>query len=220
MGSPYGIVGVMARNVSPYHQQIASQNREDILNAATTLFLDAGYDRTSLAKVAESAGVSKATLFKQFPVKGELFEATVIAACSTPEIELGSPPVNDFFAGLIQIGCAYGEILDRPQIACLMRTIIAEGPRFPELRERAFDFGTLPVLRALRQYLAEVHAAGTAEIDDLEVAATQFLGMIASAVFWPRLVHGTWSISSEERLRAIREAARTTSARYTGTVPL
>lgn len=209
----------MTPSISPYHQQIASRNRAAILDAATGLFLENGYDRTSLARVAESAEVSKATLFKQFPVKSELFEATVLAAGSTADVELGDPPSEDLFAGLVHLGRAYADVLDRPEIAGLMRTIIAEGPRFPELRERTFDFGTLPVLRALRHYLSEADAAGTARIDDLEVAATQFLGMIASAVFWPRLVHGTWSITDKERLRAIDEAARTTTARYTPNQP-
>jgi hypothetical protein len=38
--------------------------------------------------------------------------------------------------------------------------------------------------------------------------------MIASAIFWPRLVHGTWSITDEEQLRVIDEAALTIVKRY------
>jgi len=33
--------------------------------------------------------------------------------------------------------------------------------RFPELRERTFDFGTLPVLRALRDFFTTANAART-----------------------------------------------------------
>lgn len=204
----------MTRELSVHHRQIAMRNRTAILNAAEELFLTAGYDRTSLARVAESAGVSKATLFKQFPAKAELFEATVLAAGGTPGVEPVDPSSDDFLAGLVELGRAYADLLARPHIAGLMRTIIAESPRFPELRQRTFDFGTLPVLRALRRFLREADTAGAARIDDPEVAATQFLGMIASAVFWPRLVHGTWSITDEERLRAVDEAARTIAARH------
>ncbi len=206
----------MARALSAYHQQVATRNREAILDAAAALFLESGYDRTSLARIAENARVSKATLFKQFPSKAALFEATVLAAGGAPDGELPDPPSHDFIAGLVHLGRAYADLLDRPRIRGLLRTIIAEAPRFPELRERTFDFGTLPVLQALRRYLHDADAAGAADIDDLEVATTQFLGMIASAVFWPRLVHGTWSITEEERLRAIEEAARTIAARYVG----
>ena len=116
------------------------------------LFLELGYDRTSLARVADRAGVSKATLFKQFPTKAELFEATVLAAGDTSDSEPLEPPSGDFHAGLVSLGMAYAELLSRPRMADLIRAVIAESARFPELRERTFDFGTLPVLRALRRY--------------------------------------------------------------------
>jgi AcrR family transcriptional regulator len=216
----------MPRPLTPYHREVAARNRAAILDAAAELFLAVGYDRTSLARVAEGAGVSRATLFKQFPSKAELFEATVLAAGAAPEADPTDPAAppdpaapagpEDFRAGLVQLGRAYADLLARPRMAGLMRTIIAESPRFPELRARTFDFGTLPALAALRRYLRGAEAAGVADLDDPEVAATQFLGMIAAAVFWPGLVHGTWSITAEERLRAVDEAARTIAARYAG----
>ncbi len=204
----------MSRKLSAYHRQVAATNRVAILDAATGLFLELGYDRTSLARVAEIAGVSKATLFKQFPTKAELFEATVLAAGDTPDSELVDPPSGDFRAGLVVLGLAYVELLSRPRMADLIRTVIAESPRFPELRERTFDFGTLPALAALRRYFLAENVAGTANVDDPDTAATQFLGMIATVIFWPRLVHGNWSLSEEESLQVVDEAARTMVARY------
>lgn len=204
----------MARGHSSYHREMAATNRESVLFAAAQLFLENGYDRTSLAQIAHQAGVSRATLFKQFPTKAELFETTVLAAGGSPVPEPVDIPLEDFHAGLVVLGRAYAELLTRPETAALMRTVIAESPRFPELRERTFDFGTLPVLTALGRYLRDAHAAGVAEIDDPEMTSAQFLGMIASSVFWPRLVHGTWSITSEEQELVIEGAARTITARY------
>ncbi|WP_120005146.1 TetR/AcrR family transcriptional regulator [Nesterenkonia muleiensis] len=204
----------MSRQHSAYHRQVAATNRAAILNAAQELFLTSGYDRTSLASVAENAGVSKATLFKQFPTKAKLFEATVLAVGDTPDTALEDPPSGDFHAGLVVLGLAYAELLSRPQMTDLIRTLIAESPRFPELRERTFDFGTLPALTALKRYFLAESAAGTAKVDDPDVAAPQFLGMIATVIFWPRLVHGNWSLSEEETLQVVEEAARTMVARY------
>lgn len=188
-------------------------NRASILAAATELFLEAGYDRTSLARVAESAGVSTATLFKQFPSKAELFEAAVLAVGGAPTPEPIEPRSGDFRAGLTVLGHAYAELLTRPQMVDLMRTVIAESPKFPELRERTFDFGTLPVLEALGRYLRDAQSAGDADIDDPDLISAQFLAMIASAIFWPRFMHGTWSITEDEQTRVIEEAARTVAAR-------
>ncbi|GAB2622526.1 TetR/AcrR family transcriptional regulator [Pseudactinotalea suaedae] len=206
----------MTRQLSSYHREVAATNRAAILDAAVRLFLESGYDRTSLARVAEGAGVSKATLFKQFPTKAELFEATVLTAGGSPDGEVVDPPTGDFYAGLVGLGRAYAELLTRPRMIALMRVVIAESPRFPELRERTFDFGTLPVLAALGRYLRAAHAAGTADVEDPDVASAQLLGMIASAIFWPRLVHGTWTITDDEQRRAVDEAALTIAARCAG----
>ena len=200
---------MVSHELSDYHRTVAATNRAAILDAAADLFLESGYDRTSLARVAESAGVSKATLFKQFPTKAELFEATVLAAGGSPGRDVDLPG-GDFLASLLTLGLAYVEVLNRPRMVGLMRAVIAESARFPELRERTFDFGTLPVLASLRRYLRDE------EVADVETAATQYLGMIASAVFWPRLVHGTWSITEAETRRAVEEAARTITARFVG----
>ena len=133
----------MAGALSEYHRGVAATNRAALLEAATALFLDQGYDRTSLARVAAAAGVSKATLFKQFPTKAALFEAVVLAAGGAADGDIPDPPGDDFIAGLTEIGLAYAALLERPRIVALMRTIIAESPRFSELGERTFDFGTL-----------------------------------------------------------------------------
>ncbi len=204
----------MERELPEYHRRVSESNREAILEAATDLFLELGYDRTSLARVARGAGVSKATLFKQFPTKAELFEAAVLAAGDAPRGPFAEPPPGDLQAGLVVLGRAYAELLMRPRVVDMMRTLIAESPRFPELQGRTFDFGTLPVLSALRRYLAAERAAGNARMGDPDLAATQFLGMIASVVFWPRLVHGGWELGEEEVGRVVDEAARTIVARY------
>ncbi|MFF2495031.1 TetR/AcrR family transcriptional regulator [Agromyces sp. NPDC058064] len=204
----------MTRELSSYHRGVAATNRATILDAANRLFLEHGYDRTSLARVAERAGVSKATLFKQFPTKAELFEATVLAAAGSPDGAFEEPPTGDFRSGLTTLGLAYVELLNRPGMTELIRTVIAESSRFPELRERVFDFGTLPLFAAVRRCFVTASAAGTAVVDDPDTASAQFLGMISTVVFWPRLLHGGWSQSDAEMRRVVREAALTIVARY------
>lgn len=204
----------MPRELSAYHRAVAATNRASILDSARALFLESGYDRTSLAKVAEGAGVSRATLFKQFPTKAELFEATVLDAGRVSGDDPVELPSGDFRQGLVTLGHAYADVLCGPGVEDLIRVVVAESPRFPELRERTFDFGTVPVLAALKQYLLAEHASGAAHVDDPDIAATQFLGMIATVVFWPRLVHGGWSLTDAEVERVVDEAAATMVARY------
>ncbi|MEE4025252.1 TetR/AcrR family transcriptional regulator [Gordonia sp. PKS22-38] len=203
----------MSRDVPTYHQRVAQEKRKLIVTAATALFLELGYDRTSLARIAERSGVSRATLFKQFPTKAALFDAMVIESWTTADEE-DPPTAGNVVDGLGSLGHRYAELLSRPQMTDLFRIVIAELPRFPELANAQFSQGKMPYFESLRKYLLAEHEAGTVRVDDLELAATQFLGMISNYVFWPTLLVPGWEVSAERVAEVVDEAVRTTVARY------
>lgn len=203
----------MSATGTTYHQRVAEEKRALIVAAATTLFLELGYDRTSLARIAEQSGVSRATLFKQFPSKAVLFDAIVTESWSSAE-EAEPPCAGDVAAGLGIIGRRYAELLARPQMTDLFRIVIAELPRFPELAEAQFSRGKLPYFESVSTYLSAEQEAGTVRIDDVDLAATQFLGMISNYVFWPTLLVPDWTVSEDRAAQVVDEAVRTTVARY------
>lgn len=196
---------------STYHQRVAEEKRAAIVGAATALFLQAGYAHTSLAKVAEAADVSKATLFKQFPTKAALFDAIVAEAWRTGTEDGAEPPTGDLRAGLTALGTRYVALLTRPGMVALFRIVIAELPRLPELGEAHFARGKMPYFDSVRRYL-EVEPA--VRVPDAELAATQFLGMIANHVFWPRLLLLDYALSDEAAAHVVDEAVATMVARY------
>ncbi|UVS80544.1 TetR/AcrR family transcriptional regulator [Actinokineospora sp. UTMC 2448] len=205
----------MTTEPSPYHRRVAEQKRAAIIEAATRLFLDAGYAGTSLAKVAEAAGVSKATLFKQFPTKAALFDAIVTESWTVEDDgDDFRPPTGDLRAGLTAIGRRYVTLLTRPGMAALFRIVIAELPRFPELGKAHFERGKMPYFDSVRRYLDTENALGTAKLDDTELAATQFLGMIANYVFWPRMLLIDWSPDDASIAHVVDEAVLMMEARY------
>lgn len=207
---------IMSKVLTTYHQQIAQEKRALIVTAATALFLELGYHRTSLARIAEQSGVSKATLYKQFPSKADLFDAMVTEAWSSADEE-GSAPAGNIFEGLSIIGSHYAELLARAQMTDLFRIVIAELPRFPELANAQFSHGKMPYFESLRNYLEIEHDAGTVQVEDADLAATQFLGMISNYVFWPTLLVPGWEVSAERVAEVVEEAVRTFIARYTAT---
>ncbi|MFF5079458.1 TetR/AcrR family transcriptional regulator [Actinoplanes sp. NPDC000266] len=194
--------------MSTYHREVAERKRAAILEAATGLFLASGYDGTSLAKIAEAAGVSKATLFKQFPTKAALFDAIVTASWQAEDDGGPELPAGDLEAGLTAIGRRYVELLTRPGMTALFRIVIAELPRFPELGEAQFSRGKMPYFESVRRYLSD------AAIEDPETAATQFLGMISNFVFWPSLLLTDWAPGAAANDKAVTEAVRTMLARH------
>ncbi|MDT0266673.1 TetR/AcrR family transcriptional regulator [Streptomyces sp. DSM 44915] len=204
----------MSSEPATYHQRVAAEKRSAIIDAATRLFLDAGYDGTSLAKIAEAAGVSKATLFKQFPTKAALFEAIVTEYWRIEDDGNPHPHPGDLRAGLTAIGHRYVSLLTRPGMAGLFRIVIAEAPRFPELGETQFRLGKMPYFDSVRAYLEAERAAGTAHFADGRMAATQFLGMISNYVFWPRMLLVGWDPGAKAVAGAVEEAVATMLARY------
>src|SRR6185437_14110104 len=65
--------------------------RERMVLAAVDLFAEQGYDATTVAQIAERAGVTKSTFFRHFPDKRELLEA-VAAGLEQASNAMG--PVN------------------------------------------------------------------------------------------------------------------------------
>ncbi|WP_285106131.1 TetR/AcrR family transcriptional regulator [Promicromonospora sp. MEB111] len=204
----------MATGTGVYHQQLAEQKRTAIVDAATRLFMAHGYAGASLARVAQDAEVSKATLFKQFPTKASLFEAVVTQQWAAADDGGTTPGPGDLARGLRVHGRRYAALMSRPEMVGLYRMVIAEMPRFPQVADTQFETGKMPFFREVQHYLQAEHDAGTARVDDPVLAATNFLGMIGNFVFWPRLMVVGWDPTPAAVEHAVEEAVATTVARY------
>ncbi|MFC6162783.1 TetR/AcrR family transcriptional regulator [Kribbella jiaozuonensis] len=87
--------------------------RERLILAAVDLFADQGYDATTVAQIAERAGVTKSTFFRHFPDKRELLVAGQETLCrllvegitDAPE---DAGPVDAIAAGLERASSAMG----------------------------------------------------------------------------------------------------------------
>ncbi len=209
------MVGVMTPSVSTYHQKVALEKRALILGAATELFTELGYDKTSLARVAERAGVSTATMFKQFRTKAELFEAIVLQFWDAgPDAEVPPPAPGDPRTGLSVLGARYAQLLRRPGMAGLHRMVIAEAPRFPDLGRVQFDLGKQPFFELVRDYIDSEARAGSLQVPDVVRATTELLGMISNFVLWPQLLLQEWSPSDHDVDETVDSAVETFLARY------
>ena len=60
-----------------YTRLHVDERRRQLLERATTLFAQHGYDELSMARIAREAGISKALLYHYFPSKRDLFEAAL-----------------------------------------------------------------------------------------------------------------------------------------------
>ena len=204
-----------SKGLQAYRDRVVREKRGAVMDAAIALFLADGYDRTSLESVARAADVSSATLYKHFPTKEALFGAIMARLWeSEPGAEGAMPGPGDPRRGLTLIGQDYADLLGQPRTVALFRVIIAEAPRFPELGRELYERGKRPYLDRLGVYLDREVAAGTLAIDDVAMAARQFLGMINDVVFWPRLLIVDLDVSPEEAHAVVDQAVETFLRRY------
>jgi AcrR family transcriptional regulator len=89
--------------------------RERLVVAAVDLFAEQGYDATTVAQIAERAGVTKSTLFRYFPDKREILVAgqetlSRLLAEGIAEAPLAASPLDAVAAGLERVSDAMGQM--------------------------------------------------------------------------------------------------------------
>ncbi len=109
---------------------------QEITTAALAAFAENGYAATRVDDVARRAGVSKGLLYLYFKTKEELFKA-VIHSVVVPRIEALATTVDrsemsaeDFLRGPF---LDFAKTLPGSPISTLIRLMVAEGPKHPDL---------------------------------------------------------------------------------------
>jgi len=110
--------------------------RERLVVAAVDLFTEQGYDATTVAQIAERAGVTRSTFFRHFADKREVLVAgqetlSQLLAEGIAEAPAGASPLEAVAAGLVRASTAMGP-LNRALGARLTAAVAASN----ELQER------------------------------------------------------------------------------------
>lgn len=200
------------RTVGPGRPPIRKKSpakRSAILAAATKLFLEQGYARTSVDAIAAEAGVGKQTVYGHFGDKEQLFLAVVEETRREQETAIAGT-LQDTGDPLADLTAAAELILDgvlSPPIAALHRLTIAELPHHPELqrlwrdqtRKRGRD-------ELIADYLRACDAAGVLRVPDPELATRQ-LSYLAITEARVLTFQGTQPLPKAERHRIAHDAA-------------
>jgi AcrR family transcriptional regulator len=160
------IVKTRRRYESPHRREQAAATRRKIVGAAQALFLERGYAGTTMAAVADSAGVVVETLYRSFGSKAALFGAVVEAALAGG-VERAEVPVEE-----------------RPAIAAVIaetdpvRQVALYAGTQPGIHRRAG-----PLLRAVRDAAAldpEVARVWREIEEDRYTGQSRFVALLAS----------------------------------------
>ncbi len=154
--------------------------RQQILDAASAVFLEHGYARATIDLVVSRAGASKASIYSFFGDKEGLFSALIEERAEAiladfPEIEIGNASVRTV---LTDIARQYMDVVMNAEVVGLTRLVLAEGQRFPRVAETFYRVGQDPVTARVAKALRAWAKNGRISAVDADRTATQFFDIV------------------------------------------
>ena len=153
--------------------------RSAIIVAAADLFMEQGFDSTTMDDIAKSADVSKQTVYSHFQSKEALFGAAI--EDKVQEFDL----TEDFFARdiscqamMLDLAVHLNDLLTSDGPIKMFRLCAATAPTHPILSKLFFENGPQNINKLVTNYLSSQKKIGTMIIDDVDDAARQFTFMI------------------------------------------
>jgi len=166
------------------------EKRRQILDGATRVFLATGYEGASMSAIALEASVSKGTLYVYFTNKEALFSAVVKEACHrTTERALDClDGEGSLEAALVEFARRYVDLMMSDESQTLYRLIVAESPKFPAIGQRFYETGPRRTLDRIKEFLHLRIKAGELVIDDVEIAAGQFIELCKARIYMRKFI--------------------------------
>jgi AcrR family transcriptional regulator len=168
-----------------------SNRRDQILDEATGLFSEKGYDGTSIRLIARACGISEAAIYRHFDHKVQLYEAVISRKAFEHDISgyLQKHCSGDIEAVLTTIAQHILSYIETdPELLRLMFNNSLESGPVAAVLFREFR---LPYIKFLAGELERRMAAGEIREVDPYITGRCFIGMVVdcalSAGVWPKI---------------------------------
>jgi TetR/AcrR family transcriptional regulator, mexJK operon transcriptional repressor len=185
------------------------RRRAAMLEAATAVFLERGYEGATLAEIIARSGGSRATLYALFGDKAGLFAAIIAALRERIVAPVAARIEGSAEAALLTVGTGFMRVMMAPESLGLYRIVIAEGARFPDLAEAVFSAGPKAAADGLSRYLAEKVRSGELMLADSGVSARHFLEMVKGDLHFRALLGLAPAPTAEEIEACVALAVKT-----------
>jgi AcrR family transcriptional regulator len=196
-------------------QEEDSSKRRQILDGARKVFMDLGFDGASMGEIARAAQVSKGTLYVYFADKSALFEAILEQeALQHGQVVFNFDPARDAETTLKDFGQAYIHLLCRPGGGSAIRTVMAIAERMPDVGRRYYARVLDKTINRLSDYLKAHVVPGDLDIDDCDLAASQFMELCKASLFLPFVFQAAPAPSEERMIEVVDSATRMFLAAY------
>jgi TetR/AcrR family transcriptional repressor of mexJK operon len=162
-------------------------SNEALLDKALDIFLEMGFERTSIDAITAAAGMAKRTVYLRYEDKTALFKAALERAITewiVPVEVLRAAEREDLETTLLSLGQILLSNIMTPAGLRLLRITNAESVRMPEISVFTSQKGTEPTLL----YLADMLRRRAGIVTDVDAAALAFLHLVvggpATAIAW------------------------------------
>ncbi|MCX2894677.1 TetR/AcrR family transcriptional regulator [Stenotrophomonas lactitubi] len=188
-------------------QRLTDRKREAIVRAAVEEFRSAGYEATSMDRIAAVAGVSKRTVYNHFPSKEELFALILeeLWHSSVASVELPYRADQPLDVQLLQLLRQKLDLLGDANFIDLARVAMAEIIHSPE-RAQAIVCRMGEKESGVSAWIRAAIADGRLREVDPEFAGHQLQGLVKSFAFWPQVTMGQAPLAPKERTRVAESA--------------
>lgn len=165
-------------------RQTASATRQrnlELLDRALDLFLERGFERTTIDAIAASVGMAKRTVYLRYGDKTGLFKAALKRAIESwivPVDRLRAAETEDIGESLLKIGRMLVANVMSPAGLRLVRVTNAESGRLPEIGAFSYTHGTAPTIAYLADFIRRRIRPDGVEVGNAEEAAIAFLYLV------------------------------------------
>ena len=158
----------------------SDQVREKILEEATALFIERGYERASMNELNARVGGSKGTLYQQFGNKQALFAAVLDHVLQDHMAQLDEADFDslELTQGLEAIARVTLGTVSSPQAMGIWRLLYAEAPRSPEIGRLFIEHGPEKTFAGLQRFFARHVELGHIHCSSPAAASEYFCGML------------------------------------------
>jgi AcrR family transcriptional regulator len=167
----------MSATEDPVREQLIEARRNQILDAAASVFAEKGFHRATTKDIASAAGVSEGTIYNYFDSKADLLIGIMSRLVELQQLsgELTDglqADVKDFFRAIL------GQRISRmPQSQEMIQAILPEVLVNPELRERFYQQFVLQLTTLLEQYVETRIKLGHVRPVDVPLTVRTIQGM-------------------------------------------
>jgi len=171
----------------PKYQRRKEDRPQEIADAAFAAFAEKGYSATRIDDVAKRAGVSKGLTYLYYKTKEDLFKAVVknvvvrrvdVLIGDVESTELSS---EEFIRGPL---LDFMKKVPGSPIAIVIRLLISEGPRHPDLVSYYYDNVVARGLQAITRFVERGVERGEFRREALDLQPHLFLAPMMLSIIW------------------------------------